>query len=93
MALITCSECQGKVASTAAACPHCGAPVAGKRSSQIQGTDALILLGSCVVGLFLGVFLSGFASEDQINLRVFLGFTGLIAPPAAALYWSARKQK
>jgi hypothetical protein len=92
MSLITCPECKGKVASTAASCPHCGAPVAGRRAAQIQGTDALILLGSCVAGLFLGVFLSGFASEDQINLRVFLGFTGLIAPPAGALYWSSRRR-
>jgi len=28
MALIQCAECGGKVSSTAAACPHCGAPVA-----------------------------------------------------------------
>lgn len=27
MALISCSECGGQVSSTAAACPHCGAPV------------------------------------------------------------------
>ena len=27
MALIECSECNGKVSSKAAACPHCGAPV------------------------------------------------------------------
>ena len=92
MPLIACPECQGKVASTAASCPHCGAPVAGTRTSQVQGTDALILLGSCVAGLFLGVLLSSFASEDQINLRVFLGFTGLIAPPAGALYWSSRRR-
>lgn len=92
MSLITCLECKSKVASTATACPKCGAPVAGKSATQVQGTDALIILGSCVTGLFLGVLLSGFASEDQINLRVFLGFTGLIAPPAGALYWSARRQ-
>lgn len=92
MSLISCSECKSQVASTAASCPHCGAPVVGKRATQVQGTDALILLGSCVAGLFLGVLLSGFASEDQINLRVFLGFTGLITPPAGALYWSARRQ-
>ncbi|MEG3923447.1 MULTISPECIES: hypothetical protein [unclassified Microcoleus] len=93
MALIKCSECDGKVASTATNCPHCGAPVGGKRATQIEGANALILLGSCVVGLFLGVFLSRFASEDQINLRVALGFAGLIAPPAAALVWSSRRQK
>lgn len=92
MPLITCSECKGKVASTAASCPHCGASVAGTRTTQVQDTDALILLGSCIAGLFLGVLLSGFASEDQINLRVFLGFTGLIAPPAGALYWSSRRR-
>lgn len=27
MALISCSECQGKVSDKASACPHCGAPV------------------------------------------------------------------
>lgn len=92
MALINCPECKAKVATTAAACPHCGAPIAGKRSSQIQGTDALILLGSCVAGLFLALLLAQFADEDHIELRVVLGFTGLIAPPAAALYWSSRRQ-
>lgn len=92
MALINCPECKAKVATTAAACPHCGAPIAGKRSSQIQGADALILLGSCVVGLFLALFLARFANEDQIGLRLVLGFTGLIAPPAAALYWSSRRR-
>ena len=93
MPLIKCSECEAKVSSIATNCPQCGAPVAGKRATQIQGTDALVLLSSCVVGLFLGLALSRFASEDQINLRVALGFAGLIAPPAAALVWSARKQK
>jgi len=93
MPLITCPECKKKVSSTAASCPHCGASVAGKREAQIQGTDALVLIGSCVAGLFLGVLLSNFASEDQINLRIFLGFAGLIAPPTGALYWSARKLK
>lgn len=28
MALIQCPECSNKVSDTAAACPHCGAPVA-----------------------------------------------------------------
>lgn len=92
MALINCPECNVKVATTAVACPHCGGPIAGKRSSQIQGTDALILLGSCVVGLFLALVLARFANEDQIGLRLVLGFTGLIAPPAAALYWSSRRR-
>lgn len=27
MALVTCSECTGKVSDQASACPHCGAPV------------------------------------------------------------------
>ena len=93
MPLITCPECSGKVASTAASCPHCGAPVAGKRATQIEGVNALILLGSCIAGLFLALFLAGFANEDQIGLRLFLGFTGLIAPPTAALVWSTRRQK
>lgn len=92
MPIINCRECKGKVASTAVSCPHCGAPVAGKRSSQVEGVNALILLGSCVAGLFLGVLLSGLAGEDNLNLKVGLGFFGLIAPPAAALFWSSRRQ-
>jgi hypothetical protein len=28
MALVTCSECQGNVSTSAAACPHCGHPLA-----------------------------------------------------------------
>lgn len=92
MALINCPECKAKVASTAASCPHCGASIAGKRATQIEGANALILLGSCVVGLFLGVTLSQLAGEDNLKLKVGLGFLGLIAPPAAALYWSSRRQ-
>ena len=92
MPLTTCPECGGKVSSTAASCPHCGASIVGKRSTQIEGANALILLGSCVVGLFLALSLARFANEDQIGLRLVLGFTGLIAPPAVALYWSSRRQ-
>lgn len=92
MPLINCGECKGKVASTAISCPHCGAPVAGKRSTQIQGANAFVLLGSCVAGLFFGIFLSGLAGEDDLNLKVGLGFVGLVSPPAAALFWSSRRQ-
>lgn len=34
MALITCSECGGQVSSTAAACPHCGAPVSAAPAAE-----------------------------------------------------------
>lgn len=36
MALIQCNECGGQVATSAAACPHCGAPTATQ--SQAIGT-------------------------------------------------------
>ena len=36
MALINCEECGGKVSDTAAACPHCGAPVSAE--SKAIGT-------------------------------------------------------
>lgn len=36
MALFRCPECQGQVSDRAAACPHCGMPVAQENSSAIQ---------------------------------------------------------
>lgn len=35
MALITCKECGKEVSSLAAACPHCGAPIAATTSASI----------------------------------------------------------
>jgi PDZ domain len=40
MALVACYECGGKVSTSAAACPHCGAP--SKRQTSIAETDNLI---------------------------------------------------
>jgi len=39
MALINCSECGKQVSDRAAACPHCGAPVAGKAVDTAKGAD------------------------------------------------------
>lgn len=38
MAILECKECQGKVSDTAAACPHCGAPVSSQ-SATPQATQ------------------------------------------------------
>src|SRR5207244_8652323 len=42
MALITCYECGDKVSTTAAACPHCGAPVkkdAVRKDSEVKAEN------------------------------------------------------
>jgi len=94
MALIPCKECGAKVSSTAPSCPHCGAKIAGKSNSQIQGLDAVFLLASCIVGLFLGLFLSALPGEDgNPQLRVALGILGVGTPPTATLIWSNRRQQ
>jgi hypothetical protein len=52
MALVQCAECQKPVATTAAACPNCGAPI--KRKSSFSPLRVvLIVIG--VVGLFLSL--------------------------------------
>ena len=35
MALVSCTECEGTVASTAPVCPHCGAPAPGGKTGKI----------------------------------------------------------
>lgn len=35
MAILECKECKGKVSDTAAACPHCGAPVSSQESAHV----------------------------------------------------------
>ena len=40
MALVECYECGGKVSTSAAACPHCGAP--SKQQTSVAETDNLI---------------------------------------------------
>ena len=74
---MTCKECGGRVSSTAEACPHCGAPIAGKRDAQIQGSDAFLLLGSFLLGIPLSIFLSALPGEDGNQwLRLGLGVGG-----------------
>lgn len=52
MALINCSECDRMASDQAAACPHCGAPIAKQAAAvQVQPTPAI----SRSVGFWLGV--------------------------------------
>lgn len=93
MALIDCPECGKKVASSAPSCPSCGASIAGRRLTQIEGANAFVMLGSCIVGLVLAVLLARLPGEDNVGLRVALGIVGLVTPPAAALAWSSRRHR
>lgn len=92
MGLISCKECGKQISSKAASCPHCGVTVAGTRRSQVEGGDAVWLLVSCIVGLFLGVSLSRIPNEDNVSARVGLGILGLVAPPVGVLIWSGRRK-
>lgn len=39
MALINCPECSRKISSSAYACPHCGYPIGGQKSSEENSRD------------------------------------------------------
>jgi hypothetical protein len=47
MALIACRECRGQMATSAEACPHCGAPnkrAAAKKKDSKQALGCLLIL-------------------------------------------------
>ena len=64
MALIQCAECKGQVSDSAAACPHCGAPVAGSAGAAVpaaakKGGGIWKWVLGVPVGLFVLVMIVG----------------------------------
>jgi hypothetical protein len=51
MALITCSECSGKVSTDATACPHCGVPAAKQKGGKKKGGVGQALVGLVVLSM------------------------------------------
>ena len=83
MALIRCGECQGQVSDKAAACPHCGAPVASVLPSNVVGPRTFVVHSGKSAGLaavlsFLWCGL-GQIYNGQIGKGVVLGFVYLIS--------------
>lgn len=56
MALINCSECDRMASDQAAACPHCGAPIA-KQAATVQAQPTHVVSRSVGFGLGVGIFL------------------------------------
>ncbi|EOZ4792144.1 MULTISPECIES: OB-fold protein [Pseudomonas] len=56
MALITCYECDRMASDQAAACPHCGAPIADQ-AAAVQAQPVLVVNRSVGFWLGVGVFL------------------------------------
>lgn len=56
MALINCSECDRMASDQAAACPHCGAPIA-KQTAAVQIPPAQVVSRSVGIWLGVGIFL------------------------------------
>lgn len=56
MALITCNECDRMASDQAAACPHCGAPIA-RLAATAQAQRVLVVNRSVGFWLGLGIFL------------------------------------
>lgn len=57
MALITCSECSGKVSTDATACPHCGVPAAKQKGGKKQGSVGQTLVGLVVLSVIVSAAL------------------------------------
>ncbi len=78
MALVKCTECGNEVATTAAACPKCGAPVPKGRPKP---KALLFVLGG--LGLLLGTCLIGVVAAAVKPS----GASGSSPPPAEASRW------
>ena len=59
MPLRPCSECQGEVAGSAKACPHCGNDLEGERQAKVLGVGCLVILGVILVLVALALVLDG----------------------------------
>lgn len=92
MTLVSCPECNKQISDKAPTCPHCGVS-RGKPTEQIAGLDAVIMLLSFVLSLFLvvgtGALVDG---EKNRPLQVTLFVFSLVSPPIAALVWSSRRK-
>ena len=85
MALIQCPECSNTVSNTAAACPHCGAPVAPPIAT-IQETSKRLKVHIFVAALFGwvgGVWLivawnTSAVSADSIGVALLLLVVGAL---------------
>jgi hypothetical protein len=68
MAIVSCSECAGKVSDAAAACPHCGAPVTpvikDAGSTPKKSGSVWKWIFGVPVGLFLLMMIIGSINSD-----------------------------
>ncbi len=93
MALISCPECNNQVSSTAAACPRCGAPIAGALEARAAGASLttvqetskrlkLHTLGAVLL-IIIGVFwliaeINAVDGQGQAGISTLLIMAGLI---------------
>ena len=55
MKMIECTVCKHNVSSQAESCPKCGHPIKGRKTEQLTGADAcLVLAGAIAVAFILG---------------------------------------
>lgn len=67
MAIISCSECGGQVSDKAAACPHCGAPIASVTPTPELHIENRIPMKSTTIAALLCLFL-GFLGTHYFYL-------------------------
>jgi hypothetical protein len=59
MAVSTCPDCDGPVSDRAAACPHCGCPVAGAGAGELGPSKATGTAWGAVAGVIIVIALVG----------------------------------
>lgn len=85
MALVKCAECGNDVATSAAACPKCGAPASWRHPKSkvllfVVGGLGVVLLGTCLIGVVAAVVKPGASkpspsaaeSARWVDIRKFL---------------------
>jgi uncharacterized paraquat-inducible protein A len=84
--LTSCPACRRDVSRQASQCPHCGHPMAGKKTEQTTGFDALIVMGAIVLTCIIMLPLT-----DATGSRL-IGFLIAIIPTVLAFAFASRKK-
>lgn len=92
MAIMNCYECSNPVSSTAAACPHCGAPIAHTNTTIQKTSKRLKLQYGLASGLFMIAFVwfivaivAGAGESDDTKIWITIPILMLLASTTWAI--------
>lgn len=88
MSLITCADCSKQISSAAAACPHCGAPIASGKPQSNPVMAGLVVGG--IAGFGIGMAMVGSKTGGAL---IALMLAGLFAVVGALVGTALNKRK